>query len=81
MRGDRLDREQECVEEDAFALCGACICHDIEVVYQAPDGTCWFFTGDCLGDPTPPGWTYDETGALCPEMHDWQSGTGPLPPC
>jgi hypothetical protein len=76
--GTRLDREQDCVEEDVYAVCGNSACAGWGVTYQAPDGTCWFFTSDCLGEGTDaPGWTLDLDGELCPEFFS----TEPLPPC
>jgi len=78
MHGARLDREQGCVEENVFGVCGNPVCSDMNVVYQASDGTCWWFGSDCLeeGNDAPPGWTYDDNGDLCPELADSEN----LPP-
>ena len=79
LHGTRLDREQGCIELDAYAVCAEQICSAIGTVYQGPDGTCWSFSGDCLGEGNAEGWTLDQGGSLCPEFAD--PDTYWPPPC
>lgn len=78
-RGDRLNREENCLDENEFAVCvPAAACGGVILAYVDPGGTCWLIYEDCMGEgAAAEGWTPDDSFDLCPELADWE---GDLPP-
>ena len=64
--GYKLDPDQACFVQDAFAVCGDPTggTQDWIVPYVGPDGTCW--SGDCLDGQA--GWTADPEAAYFPYL-------------